>query len=66
MNVYVPRTCTEVAHRHRDNPAERPKPKPPHQVTEEQIQQAVDLPNDRPRKCLGYQTPREAFWDVML
>ena len=28
MNGYVPRTCTEVAQRYRDNPAERPKPKP--------------------------------------
>ena len=28
MNIYVPRTCTEVAQRRPDNPAERPKPKP--------------------------------------
>lgn len=28
MNVYVPRTCTEVAQHRQDNPAERPKPRP--------------------------------------
>ncbi len=28
MNVYVHRTCTEVAQDRRDNPAERPQPKP--------------------------------------
>ena len=28
MNVYVARTCTEVAQDRRDNPAERPQPKP--------------------------------------
>ena len=28
MNVYVRRTCTEVAQHRQDNPAERPKPKP--------------------------------------
>lgn len=28
MNIYVPRTCTEVAQGRRDNPTERPEPKP--------------------------------------
>ena len=37
-----------------------------HEVTSEQVQDAVDRLNDRPRKCLGYQTPREAFWDAMI
>jgi IS30 family transposase len=27
----------------------------------EPLQQAVDLLNDRPRKALGYRTPREVF-----
>ena len=28
MNIYVPRTCTEVAQHHPDDPAAHPKPKP--------------------------------------
>ena len=43
-----------------------PKAMPLHKVTPEQVQDAVDRLNDRPRKCLGYQTPREAFWDAMI
>ncbi|MBW4697861.1 MAG: IS30 family transposase [Aphanocapsa lilacina HA4352-LM1] len=30
-------------------------------VKPEPLQQAVDLLNDRPRKALGYRTPREVF-----
>ena len=43
-----------------------PKAMPLHEVTPEQVQDVVDRLNDRPRKCLGYQTPREAFWDAMI
>ena len=39
---------------------------PLHEVTSEQVQQSVGRLNNRPRKCLGYQTPREAFWDAMI
>lgn len=37
-----------------------------HEMTLQQIQDAVDRLNDRPQKCLGYQPPREAFWDAMI
>ena len=43
-----------------------PKAMPLHEVTPEQVQDVVDRLNDRPRKCLGDQTPREAFWDAMI
>jgi len=32
-------------------------------VTDEEIQQAMDRLNNRPRKCLGYRTPNEVFFD---
>jgi IS30 family transposase len=32
-----------------------------HSVTQEQVDYVVDLINNRPRKCLGYKTPAEAF-----
>jgi IS30 family transposase len=32
-----------------------------HAVTQEQLDYVVKLINDRPRKCLGYMTPAEAF-----
>jgi IS30 family transposase len=32
-----------------------------HAVTQEQLDYVVKLINDRPRKCLGYKTPAEAF-----
>jgi IS30 family transposase len=32
-----------------------------HAVTQEQLDHVVKLINDRPRKCLGYKTPAEAF-----
>ena len=43
-----------------------PKAMPLHEVTPEQVQDVADRLNDRQRKCLGYQTPREAFWDAMI
>lgn len=33
-------------------------------VSEEDVQEAVRRLNDRPRKCLNYQTPKEVFWQV--
>ena len=35
-------------------------------VTEEEVQEAVDKLNYRPRKCLGYRTPYEVFYGVVL
>lgn len=32
-------------------------------VTDEDIQQVEDLINDRPRKCLGWKTPAEVFYE---
>ena len=32
-------------------------------VTDEEIQRAMDRLNNRPRKCLGYRTPNEVFFD---
>lgn len=32
-----------------------------HTVTDEDVQAVEDLLNDRPRKCLGWKTPREVF-----
>ena len=36
------------------------------QVTPEQVQTATNCLNNRPRKCLGYRTPKEAFLDAIL
>lgn len=33
-------------------------------VTDEDVDQAVKRLNNRPRKCLNYQTPQEVFWKV--
>mgnify|MGYP000707317631 CR=1 FL=1 len=35
-------------------------------VTDEEIQIAMDRLNNRPRKCLGYQTPNEVFFGKPL
>ena len=35
-------------------------------VTNEEIQRAMDRLNNRPRKCLGYRTPNEVFFDKSL
>ena len=35
-------------------------------VSEEEIQEAVDKLNHRPRKCLGYRTPYEVHYGVVL
>lgn len=35
-------------------------------VTEQQVQQAVDRLNHRPRKCLGWRTPHEVFFDLPM
>jgi len=32
-------------------------------VTEVEIQNAMDRLNNRPRKCLGYRTPNQVFFD---
>ncbi len=32
-----------------------------HKLTEEMLLKAVEWPNNRPRKCLDYQTPAEVF-----
>jgi IS30 family transposase len=32
-------------------------------ITDEEIQRAMDRLNNRPRKCLGYRTPNEVFFD---
>ena len=34
-------------------------------VEEEKLQKALFLINSRPRKCLGWKTPYEAFFDKM-
>ena len=34
-------------------------------VTQEQLQAAIDQLNHRPRKCLGYRTPYEVFYNLM-
>lgn len=34
-------------------------------VTEEAVKRAVELLNNRPRKCLGYRTPAEVFADAL-
>ena len=36
------------------------------EITDDEIQAAVDSLNLRPRKCLGYRTPYEVFYDVVL
>ena len=33
-------------------------------ITDEEIQQAMNRLNNRPRKCLGYRTPNEVFFDI--
>ena len=38
-----------------------PKGKSFEDLTQKQLDRIVDLLNNRPRKCLGYRTPREAF-----
>ncbi len=35
-------------------------------VTHQQVQQAVDRLNHRPRKCLGWRTPHEVFFDLPM
>ncbi len=35
-----------------------------HSVTDEQLQKVVDLINNRPRKCLGWRTPNEVFFEI--
>ena len=32
-------------------------------VTPEQVERAVNLINNRPRKCLDYRTPNEVFYE---
>jgi IS30 family transposase len=39
-----------------------PKQRDLRTVTEEEIQNAMDRLNNRPRKCLGYRTPNEVFF----
>jgi len=39
-----------------------PKQRDLRTVTDEEIQKAMDRLNNRPRKCLGYQTPNEVFF----
>ena len=33
-------------------------------ITDEQIQEAMDKLNNRPRKCLGFRTPNEVFLEA--
>jgi IS30 family transposase len=33
-------------------------------VTQEEIDWVVDKLNNRPRKCLGFRTPNEVFWEI--
>ncbi len=35
-------------------------------IGQEELQKALDLINNRPRKCLGYQTPHEVFMEEVL
>jgi IS30 family transposase len=37
-----------------------------HNVTCEQVQRAADRLNHRPRKCLGWRTPHEVFYDLPM
>ena len=32
-------------------------------ITEEEFQNVIDLINNRPRKCLGWRTPAEVYWE---
>lgn len=41
-----------------------PKRRPLDNVSRQELAQAVDKLNHRPRKCLGYRTPHEAFFGV--
>ena len=34
-----------------------------HSVTQEDVDFVVDLINNRPRKCLGWRTPKEVFFE---
>ena len=34
-------------------------------VTQDDVDFVVDLINNRPRKCLGWRTPREVFWESL-
>jgi IS30 family transposase len=34
------------------------------EITDEQVQMAVDRLNHRPRKVLGFRTPHEVFFEV--
>ncbi len=43
-----------------------PKTMPLSQVRPEQVRSAIDKLNNRPRKCLDYRTPKEAFRDAIL
>ncbi len=36
------------------------------EITEQQVQHAVDRLNHRPRKCLGWRTPHEVFFDLPM
>ena len=35
-------------------------------LSDERLQEVVDLLNTRPRKCLGWRTPKDVFWGVAL
>jgi IS30 family transposase len=35
-------------------------------ITDEQIKAVADKLNNRPRKCLGFKTPYEVFYDKIL
>ncbi|NJS35532.1 MAG: IS30 family transposase [Brachymonas sp.] len=35
-------------------------------LTEQEVQAAVDRLNHRPRKCLGWRTPHEVFFDLPM
>lgn len=37
-----------------------------HKVTTEQVQHAAERLNHRPRKCLGWRTPHEVFYDLPM
>ena len=32
-------------------------------IKSEEVERAVNLTNNRPRKCLGYRTPNEVFYE---
>ena len=37
-----------------------------HSITQEELDIVVNLINSRPKKCLGWKSPYEAFWGVAL